>query len=70
MPRPNSNKRSISLDEPLVNFIKKYLEDHKINRIKDGKDTTIVSVIREGLFLWAEKHGVLDQLLKYLQQTE
>ena len=70
MPRPNSNKRSISLDEDLVNFIKKYLDEHRVELMGAGKDTSIVSVIREGLFLWAKKHELLDELLKHLKQPK
>lgn len=60
---------SISLDKAFVNFLKDYLVQHRIERIKEGKDTTVVSVVREGLILWAEKKGVLEELEKYLKQS-
>jgi len=63
MSQVNSKRRSISLDEDLAKFIKDYIDKHKIERLRD-------SVVREGLFLWAEKEGVLEELLKHLKQTK
>ena len=70
MPRPNTKTKSVSLDEEYVFFIKDYLKERKYERLKAGKDDTVISVIREALFHWAEKEGVLEELLKHLKQTE
>ena len=70
MPRPDSKRRSVSIDEQIIGFIEKYLKDHKVERLRNGKDSSIVSIIREALFVWAEKHGVLDELLEYLKLVE
>ena len=70
MPRADSKRRSVSIDEQIVGFIEKYLKDHRVERLRSGKDLSIVSVIREALFVWAEKRGVLDELLGYLKLVE
>ena len=70
MPRPNSDRDSISLDREIVDFIRTYIKEHRGERLRQGKDTTIVSIVREGLFLWAEKHGVLEELLEHLELKE
>ena len=62
--------RSFSLDEEIAQFIEKYLDDHKYERLKEGKDHSLISIVREGLFLWAEKEGVLEELLKHLKRKE
>ena len=61
---------SITLDEPLVEFIKQYLKDHRLERLQAGKDDSIVSVLREALFAWAEKKGILKELLDFLKQQQ
>lgn len=58
---------TITLDKGFVDFLKKYLETHKIERMKEGKDTTSVSIIREALFCWAEKNGCIDELYAILE---
>jgi len=68
MPQSNGKRRSISLDEEFAKFIEDYMEKNKFERLRAGKDVSIISVVREGLFLWAEKEGVLEELLKYLKQ--
>jgi len=60
--------RSLSVDRALVEFVEKYMTNHKLNRMKAGKPTTIISAFREGLFLWAEREGVLDELMAFLKQ--
>lgn len=61
---------SLTLDKPLVEFIKNYLENHRIERMKDGKDNSIISVVREALFIWAEQKGLTQELEKHLKQKE
>ena len=61
---------SITLDAPLVEFIKKYLDDHKLERFQAGKDDSIVSILREALFAWAEKQGVQKELLDFLKEKQ
>jgi len=61
---------SLTLDKPLANFIKDYLEKHKIERYKAGKETTIISVIREALCVWAEQKGLTEELTSYLEPKE
>lgn len=62
--------RSLSLDTPLLEFIEKYLANHKVERQLEGKANSIISVIREGLFLWAKENGVLDELTKFLKEPK
>ena len=61
---------SLTLDEPLVQFIKDYLKDNKIERMKEGKDNSLISVIREALFVWAEQKGITKNLLEHLKENE
>jgi len=68
VPRPVN--RSITLRKKTIEFIQKWVKDHTAERLKAGKSLTTVSVIREGLILWATEQGVLDELLKALKQSE
>lgn len=61
---------SLTLDQGFIDFLKQYLETHKIERFQNGKDMTTISIVREGLFLWAEKNGVLEDLKAHLKQQE
>jgi len=70
MPTPKSQRRSLSLDKPLVEYVEKYLANHKIERLKDGKDASIVSVLREALFLWFDHQGLTEDVLKFLEQKQ
>jgi len=68
LPRPTN--RSITLRKSEVGFIKKYLKEHANERLREGKALSVVSVIREGLLLWAEKEDVLDEFLRILKPSE
>ena len=68
MPTPESQRRSLSLDKNLVEYVEKYLSNHKFERLKDGKESSIVSVLREALFLWFEEKGLTEDVLKFLKQ--
>lgn len=68
MPASNSKYRSISLDRNILDFIEKSIKERKINRMKVGKDITIISVLREAVFLWLEKEGLSADAEKYLKQ--
>ena len=68
MPTPESQRRSLSLDKNLVEYVEKYLANHKFERLKDGKESSIVSVLREALFLWFEEKGLTEDVLKFLKQ--
>lgn len=70
LPTPNSKFRSVSLDRGLADFIDKTIKEHKINRMKKGKDVTIISVLREALFLWFEQEGLSAEAEKYLEQKK
>ena len=67
---PYGKHRSLSFEALLVDYVEKYLKDKKLERQREGKDTTIISVFREGLFLWLEKEGLLEDALAYLKQHE
>ena len=70
MPTNRSGRRSLSLDKSLVEYVEKYLANHKIERLRNGKDASIVSVVREALFLWFEEKGLTDDVLKFLAQKQ
>jgi len=53
-----------------VYILKKYLKEHANERLREGKALSVVSVIREGLLLWAEKEDVLDEFLRILKPSE
>jgi len=48
--------------------MKEYLKNHKIDRMEKGKPLTMASIVREAIFLWAEKNGVIDELKKFLEE--
>lgn len=70
MPRSGTDRRSLSLDAGLIEFIEKYIKNHELERLQEGKPVTIVSILREGVFAWAEKAGVLEELLAYLKERK
>ena len=70
MPTTDSKTASISLDKDFVEFLKKYIKEHRIELLQAGKADSIVSIIRQGLFYWAEKEGLLEEFQKYLKQRE
>ena len=61
---------SITLDKGIDKFLEKYVEEHRIERMKQGKESTKISIIRESLFLWAEQNGSLEDLIASLKQTK
>jgi len=61
---------SLTLDKPIAEFIKQYLKEHRIERMKEGKDDSIISIIREALFIWAENKGLTQELLEHLKSKE
>jgi len=61
---------SLTLDKPIASFIKRYLEENRIERMKEGKDNSTISVIREALFIWAENKGLTQELLEHLKSKE
>lgn len=70
MPTPKSQTRSLSLDKSLVEYVEKYLANHKIDRLKDGRPISIVSVLREALFLWFKEKGLTEDVEKFLEQKQ
>lgn len=70
MAKEANSHRSMSLDRPFLDFIEKYLKNHKVERQQEGKSLTMISVIREALFLWAKEKGVTDELMKFLEQKK
>ena len=64
---PRAVNRSITLRKTTIEFINQWLKEHATDRLKDGKALTTVSIIREALLLWAEQHGILEELLKALE---
>jgi len=70
MPSEKSGRRSLSFDKDLVEYIEKHLEKHKVERLKDGKGDSIVSVLREAFFLWCKEKGLPEDVLKFLGQQK
>ena len=58
--------KSISIGKGIIEFMKSYLKQHKMDRLAEGKDTSMASIIREALFLWARENNVEEDLKKFL----
>ena len=66
MPREGSDRKSLTIDSDIIEFIKEYVDKHRIELAKAGKDTHIVSFLREAFFTLLEKKGLEKEFEEFL----
>jgi len=67
---PGHTHKSLSIGKEIIQFMKDYLEKHRLDRLAAGKDDSMASIIREAMFLWAKEHKVEEDLKKFLTRKQ